>query len=109
MSVTRGLEQVHVNTSYGKADCVCQCVCSSCNCSTVAQSCPCCAQGEEEIMFIDYRKQLKVLFDNIAQLVRLLVLEFGLGLIVLALEWSVVGAYCEAYMYIIMIILYSTF
>ncbi len=46
-------------------------------------------QGEEEIMFIDYRKQLKVLFDNIAQLVRLLVLEFGLGLIVLALEWSV--------------------
>ena len=26
------------------------------------------AQGEDEIMFIDYRRQLKVLFDNLAQL-----------------------------------------
>ena len=27
-------------------------------------------QGEEEVLFLEYRKQLKVLFDNIAQLVR---------------------------------------
>ena len=26
-------------------------------------------EGEEELMFIDYRKQLKVLFDNIASVV----------------------------------------
>ena len=27
-------------------------------------------KGEEEALFLEYRKQLKVLFDNIAQLVR---------------------------------------
>lgn len=27
-------------------------------------------EGEEEVMFIEYRKQLKVLFDAIAQVVR---------------------------------------
>ncbi|XP_064399906.1 exportin-T-like [Halichondria panicea] len=33
------------------------------------------SEGEEEIMFIDYRKQLKVLFDNIAQLDPYMVLQ----------------------------------
>ena len=28
------------------------------------------SQGEEEVMFIEFRKQLKVLFDAIAQVVR---------------------------------------
>ena len=30
-------------------------------------------QGEEEITFLEYRKELKVLVDNIAALVRMLV------------------------------------
>ena len=31
----------------------------------------CVVQGEEEVMFLDYRKELKVLIDNIAMLVSL--------------------------------------
>lgn len=26
-------------------------------------------QGEDEVMFMEYRKEMKILFDNIAQLV----------------------------------------
>jgi len=26
-------------------------------------------EGEDEVMFIEYRKEMKILFDNIAQLV----------------------------------------
>ena len=33
------------------------------------------SQGEDEIMFLDYRRQLKVLFDNLTQLNQMLVLR----------------------------------
>ena len=29
----------------------------------------CIFQGEDEVMFMEYRKEMKILFDNIAQLV----------------------------------------
>ena len=33
------------------------------------------SQGEDEIMFIDYRRQMKILFDNLVQLNQTLVLQ----------------------------------
>lgn len=33
------------------------------------------SQGEDEIMFMDYRRQLKILFDNLTQLNQMMVLR----------------------------------
>ena len=33
-------------------------------------------QGEDEAMFMDYRKQMKVIFNNLAQLVSFLITSF---------------------------------